>query len=132
MDDPSAWVYKEDHGAPTKIKYDAEKHRSQRAEYGFSTYDWWNFNSYLCWVIIGGLERFKTGSGHPVYGGVNSMEDWVATLDKMIEGFKARAELDSDFPPRGWSDRDAWYEERGAKWEEGSRLFIEFFPSLWD
>lgn len=122
MEDPSAWVYEEH----PRAKYDAEKHKSQRAEYGFSTYDWWNFDSYLSYVIIGGLEKFKDGHGFPVYGGCESMDDWREILDKIIAGFKARELLDNDYP------KPEEREVLEARWAEGSALFIKFYPSLWD
>jgi hypothetical protein len=124
MDDPSAWVN-------TDSGRDISKHHYERATQGFSVYDWWNFNSYLTWVIIGGLEKFKTGAGHPVYGGINSMDDWCEALDKMIAGFTARHELDNDFPGPD-DDREAWRATREKAWRVGAELFVKFFPSLWD
>lgn len=119
MKDPSIWVYTE------HPDYDTELHEGERAKNGFSKYDWWNFNSYLDWVIIQGLEKFKTGSGHPVYGEVQNMEDWCAVLDKMIAGFEAHNRLMNDYDPKT-------AEQDRVVWEEGSALFMKFYDSLWD
>lgn len=128
MEDPAKWVYEKEYNSR---EYDTEMHERQRAERGFSTYDWWNFNSHLCYVIIGGLEKFKTGHGFPVYGGVETFDDWVERLDAMIEGFQARYTLDNEFCPDG-QDRDEWTAGLEEKWKKGAELFITFFPSLWD
>jgi hypothetical protein len=97
----------------------------ERMTNGFSVYDWWNFNNYLSWVIIQGLEKFKDGAGHPVNDEINSMDDWRAILDKMIVGFKAMERLMDDF------DITTAEEDR-ALWEEGSALFVKYYPTLWD
>jgi hypothetical protein len=129
MEDPSSWVYEDDNDP--KHDYSVEEHRRLRAERGFSTYDWWNFNSYLSWVIIQGLEKFKTGAGHPVYGGVATMEEWVAVLDEMIDGFKAiEAIVEHDRPKD--IPYDEWEAGLRAKWERGMELFTTFYGSLWD
>ncbi len=121
MDDPSKWVYKTEGET-----YDTIRHEGERVENGFSTYDWWNFNSYLNWVIIQGLEKFKKdGAGHPVYGGVETMEDWREVLDKMIAGFRAQERLTN-------MTNTATLKADTAVWEEGSALFIKFYSSLWD
>ena len=57
--DPSAWVY------TSGKDYDPDEHESERANFGFSTYDWWNFCDYMAWVNIQALEKFKTGHGFP-------------------------------------------------------------------
>lgn len=119
MDDPSAWVYED------KDEDEQDRHEQERAKNGFSVFDWWNFNSYLDWVIIQGLEKFKNGSGFPVFGGVKTMDDWRSVLDKMIEGFKAHDRLAND-----WNKKTM--EADKAAWEEGSALFIKYYSSLWD
>lgn len=124
MKDPTNWIKKKSHNA------DPRKHARQRAKRGFSDYDWWNFNDYLSFVIIGGLEKFKTGSGYPA--NLSGPDEWVEILDKMIDGFKAH---------QVWTSLDTWdmkqplaewEEPYKAKWKEGSDLFIEYYGSLWD
>jgi hypothetical protein len=116
--DPSKWVFEDE-------KHDQARHMEERMTNGFSVYDWWNFNNYLSWVIIQGLEKFKDGAGHPVNDEINSMDDWRAILDKMIVGFKAMERLMDDF------DITTAEEDR-ALWEEGSALFVKYYPTLWD
>jgi len=113
--DPSSWV-----------KDDVTAHQWERGRFGFSKYDWFNFNEYLTWVIIGGLNRFKTGSGHPVNDECQNMEDWCRLLDEMIDGFEARHKLDS------YCLNDEDQAEMKAKWDRGSALFIRYYGNLWD
>jgi len=132
MKDPSRWVYK---GKNVKDeKYDTEKHERQRAKRGFSTYDWWGFDSYLTFVIIGGLKKFKKdGMGYP--GSLLSMDGWLEILDDMIDGFEALEELKSmrDFDTSdGVKSYDEWAKPLLERWEKGSKLFIEYYPDLWD
>ena len=49
---------------------------------------------------------------------------WDAIMDKMILGFKAWETIVDDFRHAD--------EELHQQWEEGSKLFIEHFGSLWD
>jgi hypothetical protein len=119
MEDPTAWIYKD------RDKEDRIRHEQERVAHGFSAFDWWNFNSYLDWVIVQGLEMFKNGAGHPVYEEVQTMDDWRRILDKMIEGFKAHDRLMNDYDP-------STSKEDRAVWEEGRTLFIKFYDSLWD
>lgn len=118
MDDPSKWV-------EAAEGWDANKHYEERKKNGFSYADWINFNDYLNWVMINALEQFKTGHGHPYYGGVETMEDWVKVLDEIIEGFKAQALIQSDYNPKT-------YKEDRAKFERGMELLTKFYNSLWD
>ena len=124
MNDPSFWVYKDN-------AHDPERHERERAKNGFSTYDWWNFNSYLSWVIRQGLARFRDGGvGFPV--GLTE-EEWDQILEKMIDAFEAFEELES---MKSYTDRSVsfseWSAPYKARWEEGSKLFIEYFFHLWD
>lgn len=120
MDDPTSWEM-----TPAESK----KVRKQRADRGFAEQDWWNFNSYLTWVIIQGLEKFKTGAGYPMEAG--TMEGWVIILDEMIDGFNAKqAYHDGDVPPDVHVDE--WAKPLIARWEKGSTLFIKFYGDLWD
>lgn len=113
MDDPSAFVGQDS----------IERHRRERADRGFSDYDWWNFNTYLSWVIIAALTKFKEeGSGYP--SSVGSPEAWYAIIDEMIEGFEAQIEL--DFPQS--DDRAA----KKIKADNALALFAKYYSSLWD
>ena len=124
MTDPTVWVYDDN-------KHDPEKHKRERVENGFSTYDWWNFNSYLAWVIKNGLAKFiDEGVGHPAH---LTESQWKQTLGKIIDAFEAFEELES---MESWDNKTVPYAEWAApykaRWDEGSKLFIENFFSLWD
>lgn len=120
--DPSLFVQEnpEDH--------DLSKHHSERATNGFSEFDWWNFHDYLCYVIVGGLQRFvEHRTGHPVWQEVQTDEQWEEILKKMIAGFEAQWKMAN----HEYESHEE-YKELAAVWEEGSQLFIKFFPTLWD
>jgi hypothetical protein len=113
--------------------YDLEKHVAERAEQGFSTYDWWNFCDYIAWVNINALEKFKTGAGYP--GDLSGMDEWVEILDQMIDGFKAAREISSleyYLPKDTKEENDARYAAVIARKEKGLALYAEYFNSLWD
>jgi hypothetical protein len=123
MKDPTSWVYEDNEHSPIE-------HRQQRADNGFSVYDWWNFNDYLAWVIIQGLEKFKVdGVSHPVEF---TEESWKDALNTMIEGFKAHFDLDdvsirvTDEPVMDW------YNRKQKTRDKGLALFAKYFGSLWD
>ena len=66
------------------------------------------------------LKRFKEiTNGYP--GGL-SEEEWDEILDKMIYAFHLKAECDSDFD---------WKEGDKEKFNEGMKLFAEWFVHLW-
>ena len=125
MKDPITWGQDED-----KV----ERHTRERGERGFSEFDWWNFDEYLTFVIIGGLEKFRD-EGHGFPGGFESFEDWQTILNEMIAGFEAHQRLVN---LDGWDSKatreqnDAWQESNEMLWNHGSRLFIKYFGHLWD
>ena len=118
MDDPSLWVEKAE-------GWDTDKHYEERKTSGFSYADWINFNTYIAWVNINALTMFKTGHGYP--GDLESMDEWVVLLDKMIDGFKAHIAIDDC----QWNGPEELAElNKTAK--EGLMLYAERFGSLWD
>ena len=117
MNDPSSWV-------SDRNDYDVKKHRTERQENGFSTYDWWNFCDYMAWVNIQGLEKFKAGHGYP--GDLENMDAWLDELNIMIEGFKAHLTLAGfEYEP---DEVKSLIETR----KRGLELYAKRFPSLWD
>lgn len=117
--DPTDWVYESD-------THSTKDHMQGRIDKGYSTYDWWNFMDYNSWVMINALEDFKTGMGHPVYGEVQTMEDWVRVLTEIQDGFIAQRKISNDIPT------GEEYEELKAKWERGMELLTIYYGSLWD
>lgn len=116
MDDPTAWVYEDD-------RYDTKRHEAERAEKGYSVYDFWNFCEYIAWVNISALEDFKTGAGHPA--DLKSMDEWIAELDIMIDGFRAHIDMQNDWNKEKQADRMARY-------TKGMELYTRRLPTLWD
>jgi hypothetical protein len=118
LTDPTSWGQD-----PENI----EKHTKERVEQGFSTYDWWNFFEYNAWVMINALEKFKNGAGHPVYGEVKTMEDWVRVLTEIQDGFRAQVQMANWTQP----NTPEW-EALEAKWKRGMELMTIYYGSLWD
>ena len=130
MKDPSRWVYKKKRAKGKR--YDKKAHEAQRVKHGFSTYDWWGFNSYLTFVILGGLKKFKAESmGYP--GTIITMGEWVEILDIMIEGFEAHEEFSAleTYEPSKITYEE-WSKPLIEKWNTGSKLFIKYYGDLWD
>lgn len=124
MKDPTLWVN-------DSKRHSKKRHEKERLENGFSTYDWWNFNSYLSWVIIGGLKKFlKDGNGYP---GGTTKEEWDKDLQTMIEGFEANEALQG-FEGYGFNNvtYEEWSKPLEDKWERGIKLFLENYGTLWD
>jgi hypothetical protein len=114
-DDPSAWVFEKE----LDREYDGERHRRERADRGFSEYDWWNFNDYLAWVILGGLKKFrKKGNSFPAQ--FQSEHEWNLLLDEMINGFEY------------YCSSDDINKLDDARWKRAWELFHGYFASLWD
>src|ERR1035437_1028853 len=129
MKDPSKWVGKKvgvwtgKNGGP---RYSPKKHKKERAARGFSDYDWWGFDSYLTFVILGGLKKFrKDANGYP---GDLTSEEWNDILDKMILGFETRQKMvNCKFGYEG--ER---YEAAVLIRDEGTALFVKWYDQLWD
>lgn len=130
MKDPSAWVYKSE-GTDGK-PYEKGKHEVERYTQGFSTYDWWGFDSYLSFVIIGGLKKFiADGNGYP--GTLESKDEWDAILETMIEGFEASETLkDLSILDYGTEEYEHHQRQLGAVRDEGFALFTKWYSHLWD
>jgi hypothetical protein len=96
----------------------------QRWRRGYSDRDVWGLDSHLARVISGGVRQLITElHGHP---GEMTFEEWQAILAKIAAGFEAHMTLHEEYPDE---DRGA---ELERQWEEGSRLFLEWFAGLWD
>jgi hypothetical protein len=121
MNDPSEWV------KTTKDADDYDRHRQERAENGFSVFDWWSFCDYMAWVNIQALEKFKDGAGFPA--DLHSMDEWKSELDTMIAGFKAYqtlSALDYDFRDKAETDKILKTQD------DGLALYAKRFSALWD
>lgn len=130
--DPTGWIYKMDSHVNIENQ---QKHKDDRVKDGFSFYDWTSFHSYLTFVILGGLRKFRTdGCGHP---GDLTEQEWDDILAQMIEGFEAERELDTmeSWIPRwagGTQTHDEWAKPLQEKFDNGMRLFAQYYQHLWD
>lgn len=98
----------------------AEIYRKQRMERGFDDSETWSLDYTIAKFILPRLKRFKeVTNGYP--GGL-SEEEWDEILDKMIYAFDLKVNYDSDFD---WKDGDQ------KKFDEGIKLFSEWFLHLW-
>lgn len=114
----------------------------QRAKRGWADEDTWNFDYYLCGVIIGGLKTLRRDAmGYPA--NLKNVEEWNDIIDKMIAGFQAQRAIDDRifvyWEPH--KDKEGFktmkYNEELAlqvnkQRDEGLKLFIEYFGNLWD
>jgi hypothetical protein len=127
IEDPQAWVGAEEN----KGKYNVRRLRKERADKGWSEYDFWNFHDYHSWMMISVLERFKTGVGYP---GDVTWDEWLSILDEMIDGFKAALELSSmdTYDSKIHKSYDEWQDPLIAKHKRGMELFSKYYLSLWD
>lgn len=106
----------------------------QRGKKGYSDYDVWGFDSYLCKVIIGGLEQLKNnhcGCPSDLFDADkddNECWKWVEVLDKIINGFKAAERIiDYDYDIAAGE-----YDGLKKEFDEGMELFKKYFFGLWD
>lgn len=103
--------------------YRRRKHRRQRAQRGWSVYDWWCGDDFILSVIADMAEAYKTqGVGYPCN---TSEEEWAADLDKIIG------------PLRAYTTKqyDVTGDEAQEMWEQASialHWFADNFSSFWD
>jgi len=95
------------------------KHRKQRIEQGFSTYDAWNGDRYLLGVIAGMAEWLRTeGVGYP---GHMTEEAWAETLDSISQ------------PLRSYLNGNFWPSEAEITATTAAlHLFADNFGYFWD
>jgi len=115
----------------------------QRVTRGYSDRDLWCPYEYLGGIIIKTLTAYKNlkKTGHPA--NLNSVEEWDAILDKMVDGFIGLLDLDDN---SGLIEEylqvkndvvllDEWVkkiEKKETEDEDNAKLFIEYFKSLWN
>lgn len=133
------------------------KYVRQRARWGFSEYDVWDFNIYLA-ELISAMMRYWAKHNHSYHPEMTN-EEWRATLNKIAEYFEF---WNKDLPTPAYDTyraavkriknedgsvtveapddlRKAWYAEEQANYElkkqklkEGFDLLYEYYPHLWD
>jgi hypothetical protein len=96
----------------------------QRAKRGYSTCDWWSFDTYICGVIASACRDFRDhGIGHP---SDVTEEEWDDTLTRIAEPLQAYS--DGKFEVFTAEEMAAQYEAA----REAMHLFAENLGSMWD
>lgn len=133
------------------------KYVRQRARWGFSEYDVWDFKIYHA-ELISAMMRYWAKHNHSYHPEMTN-EEWRATLNKIAECFEF---WNKDLPTPAYDTyraavkriknedgsvtveapddlRKAWYAEEQANYElkkqklkEGFDLLYEYYPHLWD
>lgn len=66
------------------------RHNKERAQKGYSVYDWWSFDTFVCGLIANACRDFRLiGHGHP---GDMTEEEWNAYLLEIEEPLRVWAE----------------------------------------
>jgi hypothetical protein len=115
------WTRKYKKEDPSRWKF----HKKQRVKYGYSEFDWWNFDSYIAGVIAHACERFANEShGYP---GDMTAQQWKELC------------LSISTPLALWASRDRWklsakdeYEVLYPQVVEAMHKFADHFGSFWD
>ena len=144
----------------TRIKwwFRRRKYIKERAEKGWSSYDVWDFDTYLAQLIGGALEFLA--QNHMSHPHDRTPEEWSAQLQYIADCFKQYNE-EKDCPSytawhesvcreetkkgcitisggdedllRAWREEEKKnYEEKMNRLKEGFDLLYEVFPNLWD
>jgi hypothetical protein len=130
-----AWIYKKDeYKRPGRSKLrtridrfkDRRKHKKQRAEQGWSVYDWWNADTYLVAVIASMARKFASpeAHGHPAE---LTWEQWQGIL---IHGIAEPLEAYLKA-----QDGEFSYEEEKhvyARATAAMHVFAEWHSHFWD
>ena len=120
------------------------KHFIQRGRRGWADCDVWNFDDYLCDIIIAGIERLqKDQLGCPSdFWDESAKNDechrWIECLEEMKQGFMAVKEQDEihySFKTDKNGERIIdlkRIDQLEKKMERGLSLFAKHFRALWD
>jgi hypothetical protein len=108
--------YKDD---PEKL----ERHRKERSENGFSTFDWWSFDTYIAGVIGNAVLKFANeGMGYP---GDMTEESWKAFCLEIAEPLIKYSEDKFDLSLK---EEEELYEEV----QKAMHKFADRFGTFWD
>tara|TARA_R100000750_G_C2331441_1_gene90273 strand:+ start:107 stop:526 length:420 start_codon:yes stop_codon:yes gene_type:complete len=104
------------------------KHIIQKIIRGFSDSDLWDLDYHLSELILPRLKAFRNynQAGHP--SRLKDENEWNDILDKMIYSFEYVLR-DYGIEDDDWNDSQ---EKKYKEYEEGMKLFIDFFSDLWD
>ena len=113
------------------IKYEI-KWAWQRVFRGYDDNWHWNLDSRLEWIIPKCVRKMKKGMGCPqnLYdckNKRNECKNWHDIFEKIAQGFEAAEKIKTNYLWKGKR-----YEKLNKKYEEGMKLFTEYFNNLWD
>lgn len=101
-----------------------KRHKRQRVKYGYSIYDWWNFDSYIAGVLAHALGRFaREGIGHPFN---HTAESWNELCFNISESLAK------------WASDERWKLnaedslELYRQVQEALHKFADNFGAFWD
>lgn len=116
------WLDK--HG-PKQKWYDF-RHFVQRGRKGYSVFDTFGFDGYLCRVIANGLDDIRSVA-HGWPGEPLTFEQWLWILEDISNGFRANQKMMWGHSEPDYNEDALW-----AEFNRGMDLFRFFFNSLWD
>jgi len=117
----------------------------QRGFRGYGDNDIWSLHYYLSKIIVDSVKELKkVCTGFPAK--LDDVKDWYKILDKIIYTFEIEQKLDEEFViiDKNLSDYEElkkiyekynmhiMTEEEIKEYEEGWRLFKEYFRGIWD
>ena len=106
----------------------------QRGKRGYADCDVWSLDGYLCSWLPSALRKLKKIShGYPD-GDVKSMGEWKEILEKTSRGFEAVTKLDDAICSKKYNTKLEKSKRIKLQKEidEGMKLFVKHFQSLWD
>lgn len=113
------------YGFADTLYLDDKRHKrfeKQRATRGFDDTELWGLDISIAKFILPRLKAFrKSHHGHP---GCLTAETWNEILDKMIVSFQMVLDDKSD-----WLKEDS---EEFRVYDEGMKLFFEYYRGLWN
>jgi len=114
------WLVSDITSIPQEIKWFI-----QRGRRGYADCDTWSLDSYLLsWLpeAIGQIKKATMANPAGI-----TYKEWIAILNKMINGFKAGRKLE-DY--NNWGVKE--YQSLMGKLQESLKLFAKYFIHLWD
>lgn len=115
----------------SNVMIKAIKRFIERGKKGYCYEDLWSFGHWLSELIARGLREFK-GNCHTYPGDGITWEEWMATLDEMIECFEEQTRGIDNYHGNLlelWQKRE---EQQKVKLHRGLELLEKYYYDLWD
>lgn len=103
------------------------KYFIQRGLYGYADNDWWSIDYYLSQWMPSAVRKVGAGHGYPGRGEANTPQKWKAICEKIAKGFEASYKI-SEYDYKGSMEMQKLQKQQ----QEGLKLFVRWFDSLWD